>query len=65
MSLFKVNFSDRSKPIIKELDQQTIEIERDREADLLSIVETVYEAAQRGENLSELKRWAVEVWREG
>jgi hypothetical protein len=62
MTLFRANFADRSKPVIKEPEPELLAVERDRTTELIGIVEAVYEAARKGESLEELKRWAVEVW---
>jgi hypothetical protein len=59
MTLFRVNFSDKSVPVVRETE---IVLERDRTKDLVGIVEAVYQAAKDGHSLEELKAWAVIFW---
>lgn len=63
MTMYRADFKDKSKPVIKEPEPALPQPE-DRIADLLSIVETVYEAGRKGQSLELLKQWAVEVWGE-
>jgi hypothetical protein len=59
MTLFHVNFTDKSVPVVRETE---IVLERDRTKDLIGVVEAVYEAAKKGHSLEELKAWAVIFW---
>lgn len=59
MTMYRADFKNKDKPVIKEPDLPKAD---DRIADLLSIVETVYEAGRKGQSLELLKQWAVQVW---
>ena len=51
MTMFKANFEDKSKPVIRIPDDKL---------DLIAVIEEVWEMFQRGENLEKVKRALVD-----